>query len=189
MVLLVLGVVSLLGIGLLTQSRLDVRMSSAMRSYAKMFSLADGGATIAFQDLDKFNRDVSFTPELDLSSILSDENAEEREYIRDVNRNAIKNMAIITHVNGKALTDRVSETMSACLMVAGYHGDAPGEDAEDTRLALWIAEGTGKRDHRIFGAQKSSIDGHMDATLFHHAKVEPRSVVHCCVKKPMKVTH
>jgi hypothetical protein len=47
-VLLVLGVVSLLGIGLLTRSTMDTRFSAAYKSHERMFSLADGAANIAF---------------------------------------------------------------------------------------------------------------------------------------------
>jgi hypothetical protein len=60
-VMLVLGVSSLVAVALLTQARLDVQLSSSAKSYDKMFSLADGGAFIAFSDLKTINRDPHVT--------------------------------------------------------------------------------------------------------------------------------
>jgi hypothetical protein len=48
MVLLLLGVVSILGVGLLTRSTMDTRFSAAYKSHERLFSLADGAASIAY---------------------------------------------------------------------------------------------------------------------------------------------
>ncbi len=50
-VLLVLGVVSLLGAALLTQSRIDVKFVTAFKSHNTAFNLADGAAAIALTKL------------------------------------------------------------------------------------------------------------------------------------------
>lgn len=57
-VLMILAVVSLIGVGLLTQSRMDVQLTSAIRSQDKLFSLADGAASIAYQDISVFTHDI-----------------------------------------------------------------------------------------------------------------------------------
>ncbi len=50
-VLMVLAVVSLIGVALLTQSQLDVQLTSSMSSYDRLFGLADGGATVGFETI------------------------------------------------------------------------------------------------------------------------------------------
>jgi hypothetical protein len=50
-VLMVLGVVSLLGVGLLTQSRIDVKFVTSFKSHNTAFNLADGAASIALTRL------------------------------------------------------------------------------------------------------------------------------------------
>ncbi len=47
MVLLILGILSLLGAGLMVQTRYDVRFNRAQGSYAKMLNLADGAAKVS----------------------------------------------------------------------------------------------------------------------------------------------
>jgi hypothetical protein len=47
MVLLILGVLSLLGAGLMVQTRYDVRFNRAQGSYDKMINLADGAAKVS----------------------------------------------------------------------------------------------------------------------------------------------
>jgi len=56
-VMMILGVVSLIGVALLTQSNLDVQFTSSLKSYDRMFGLADGASAIAYQDLRTFNRE------------------------------------------------------------------------------------------------------------------------------------
>ena len=51
MVLLVLAVVSLVGAGLMVQSIMNTRFSSAQKNYDKMFNLAEGGAMYAFNKI------------------------------------------------------------------------------------------------------------------------------------------
>jgi hypothetical protein len=59
-VLLILAVTSLIGLGALTQSRLDVRMTSSISNYHMKFGLADGAATVAYYDLKMLNRDMKY---------------------------------------------------------------------------------------------------------------------------------
>jgi hypothetical protein len=47
LVLLILGVISLIGVAALLQSRLDLRFATALQSYDKMFNLADGAAKLS----------------------------------------------------------------------------------------------------------------------------------------------
>ncbi len=49
LVLLVLGVISLIGVAALLQSRLDLRFATALQSYDKMFNLADGASKLSFE--------------------------------------------------------------------------------------------------------------------------------------------
>jgi hypothetical protein len=46
-VLLVLALVSLIGVGMLTQSRIDVKFATSHKSHATAFNLADGAASLA----------------------------------------------------------------------------------------------------------------------------------------------
>jgi Tfp pilus assembly protein PilX len=51
LVLLVLGVISLIGVAALLQSRLDLRFATALQSYDKMFNLADGASKLSLEYL------------------------------------------------------------------------------------------------------------------------------------------
>ncbi|MGB6065138.1 MAG: hypothetical protein WBG50_10030 [Desulfomonilaceae bacterium] len=50
-VLLFLGVISLLGVGLMEMSRLDLQFTGAIKNYNKLFNLADGACGMAFNDM------------------------------------------------------------------------------------------------------------------------------------------
>jgi hypothetical protein len=56
LVVMILGVVSLIGVGLMSMSRLDIKFSAAIRNYDKMFNLADGANALAVKDLKTMNR-------------------------------------------------------------------------------------------------------------------------------------
>jgi hypothetical protein len=51
MVLLVLAVVTLIGLALMSQSLVDIQFTTSVKSYEKMFNLADGAAEIAYKRL------------------------------------------------------------------------------------------------------------------------------------------
>jgi Tfp pilus assembly protein PilX len=51
LVLLFLAVISLLGVGLMQMSRLDLQFTGAVKNYNKLFNLADGACAIAYEDL------------------------------------------------------------------------------------------------------------------------------------------
>jgi hypothetical protein len=57
LVLMILAVVSLIGVGLISLSRMDVKFTAALKSYDKMFNLADGASTRAFYDLKSRDRE------------------------------------------------------------------------------------------------------------------------------------
>ena len=48
LVLMILAVVSLIGVGLISLSRVDVKLTAALKGYDKVFGLADGACTRAF---------------------------------------------------------------------------------------------------------------------------------------------
>jgi len=50
-VLMVLGIVSLLGVTLISQSKLDLQFSSSVGNYDRMFGLADGAAAYALRSI------------------------------------------------------------------------------------------------------------------------------------------
>jgi Tfp pilus assembly protein PilX len=58
-VLLILAVVSIAGVGSLTISRYDIKFTSASKNYDRGFSLADGAAVMAYQDLKTHDREQS----------------------------------------------------------------------------------------------------------------------------------
>ncbi len=51
LVMLLLGMVTLIGVTLMTMSRLDLKLTGAMKNYDKMFNLADGACGMSFNDL------------------------------------------------------------------------------------------------------------------------------------------
>ena len=57
LVVMILGVVSLIGVGLMSMSRLDIKFSAAIRNYDKMFNLADGANALAVKDLKTKDRE------------------------------------------------------------------------------------------------------------------------------------
>ena len=59
-VLLVLAVVSLVGVGMLTQSRIDLKFATSYKSHATAFNLADGAASLAYTTVS-----FSFAPPYD----------------------------------------------------------------------------------------------------------------------------
>jgi hypothetical protein len=57
LIMLLLGVVTLVGVGALVMSRYDLKLTSSLKSYDKGFNLADGAATLAFRDLSQRDRE------------------------------------------------------------------------------------------------------------------------------------
>jgi hypothetical protein len=60
LVLLILAAVSLIGVGLMTLSRVNTQFTGAIINYDKMFNLADGAGAMAFRDLTIRRRDDQF---------------------------------------------------------------------------------------------------------------------------------
>jgi hypothetical protein len=60
LVLLILGAVSLIGVGMMTLSRVNTQFTGAIINYDKMFNLADGASVMAFSDLKIRRREDSF---------------------------------------------------------------------------------------------------------------------------------
>jgi len=60
-VLLVLALVTLLGVGLILQSRMDLQLTASLKSFDKMFGLADGGSSVGFNDLYTRNREAAIS--------------------------------------------------------------------------------------------------------------------------------
>ena len=59
-VLLILGVSSLVGVALLSRSKLDVRVASSVSTYDRIFGAADGGSTIGLMDLKTYDRTFEY---------------------------------------------------------------------------------------------------------------------------------
>lgn len=62
LVLLILALVTLVGAGLMAQSRMDSKYNAALRTYDKMFNLADGGAARSYGQI-QVTETVGFTGE------------------------------------------------------------------------------------------------------------------------------
>ncbi|MEJ2718368.1 MAG: pilus assembly PilX N-terminal domain-containing protein [Deltaproteobacteria bacterium] len=131
LVLLILAVVSLAGVALMTQSRLDIRLTSSIKNYDKMFSLADGGSTISFQDLLSHNRELQYP-----------------------NNNTL---ALYTSQPVTGVPE--AGKYSSKLILNGYSTspqDSAGWDVSQYYPEFWIGRGKGKRN--IFGGAESTVD-------------------------------
>ncbi len=169
-VLMFLAVVSLLGVGLLTQSRLDHKLTASIKSYYKMFSLADGGSAIAFKDLKLFSRELPYP----LSSPLNDEGHTSRYYVKNSAGTDIKNMRVDTSRSD-------SELYLACVMLNGYStepADSEGWEVGTFYPEYWVGEGKGKRRF-LFGGTGAFTGTDSDSLS---------SIVHAHVRK-MKQSH
>lgn len=60
-VLMILGVTSLMGAALITQSKMDMQFSSSVRSYENTFAKADGAAALALSYLNQNKDETAFT--------------------------------------------------------------------------------------------------------------------------------
>lgn len=134
-VMLVLGVASLVAVALLTQARLDVQLSSSVKSYDKMFALADGAATIAFSDLKKINRDPKVT------------SAEQSVYIK-VNDGQLLRRG--DYEAGVRFSPKIGGKQNP-EQAAGF---GLGEEGGFSAFA-WRAEGKGER--KAFGGVESNV--------------------------------
>jgi PilX N-terminal len=56
-VLLLLALVSLLGVAMLSMSRMDLKFTAALKSYDRTLNLADGASGMSFMDLRKQDRE------------------------------------------------------------------------------------------------------------------------------------
>jgi|GEM_PF-5361201 len=56
-VLVILGIVSLIGIGLMSLSRINTQFTAAIANYDQMFNMADGANAMAFKDLKTRDRE------------------------------------------------------------------------------------------------------------------------------------
>jgi len=57
-VLMVLGVIGMMGVALMIQSRLDLQFSSSVRNYDRMFSAADGAAALGVRFLQQWHNEL-----------------------------------------------------------------------------------------------------------------------------------
>ena len=133
LVLMILAVVSLAGVALMTQSRLDIRLTSSIKNYDKMFSLADGGSAISFQDLLSRNREVPYTKD---------------------------NPGQVALFTSQAVAG-VPEAgkYSANVILTGYSTnpqDSAGWDVSQYYPEFWIGRGKGKRN--VLGGAESTVD-------------------------------
>jgi hypothetical protein len=61
LVMMLLGIMSLVGSGLILMSRLDLNFTGALRNYDKMFNLADGACGMGYNDLCLVEHPTNFT--------------------------------------------------------------------------------------------------------------------------------
>lgn len=123
-VMMFIAVISIMGVGLLAQSRMDLRITSSLKSYEKMFNLGDGGATIAFNNIRRQNYMMTFDGSTKVKYLIQDRPEKEAGKYDSV----IKLCGVDT--------DPQSVTGWE---VGSYFNE------------LWTAEGRGKRTGNLFG--------------------------------------
>ncbi len=134
-VLMVLAVVSLLGVGLLTQSRIDMKFVNSFKSHNTAFNLADGAASLALTR-------VSFTmaPQYDGNAAPTLLNATKYAIPQPVRASG--------DPSGSALSDR--GTYFPLMIFRGPITDPTKMSGwelgkEGRSLECWIAQGSGRR--------------------------------------------
>ena len=142
LVMMVLGIVSLLGVAMLSQSHMDMQLTSSMRSYDKMSSVADGAAAIAFHDLQTRNLNLAYSGDVKSSFVKDNSNPP-------------------TDLNNKTLSDASGgkEKFSSQVLLAGYSDtpeDAAGWEVSRYYPEFWIGQGTATRDN-VFGGSSCSV--------------------------------
>ena len=130
-ILLLLGVSSLVGVALLSRSKLDTRISSAVTTYDQIFGAADGGSAIGVVDLKTYDRTF--------------------EYSKDQTEADI-GPVVVTGKNGplsdKALTKGGAPTkLTAQVQFSGFTtdpGSFAGWEVGEFYPEYWRGEGLGK---------------------------------------------
>ena len=151
-VMLVLGVASLIGVALLHQTRLDIQVTSAVTSYNKLFSLADGGSAIAFKDLRDYNREFTYT-----------EGEEKYRFVYPAATSWNEDVAYQKLVEG-GYSKPIS--YSAIIRLRGFTTDpteTPGWDISEYYPEFWVGEGVSGQD-TLFGGTSSTV--HSAVTKF-----------------------
>ncbi len=119
LVLVILGVVGLIGVGLMSLSRINTQFTAAIANYDHMFNLADGANAMAYKDLKTRDREDS--------------------------ANFLGASSRINNVYQETMT---MGDYYASLILEGYSTEsAPGWEAGARGYyhAYWIGEGKGKR--------------------------------------------
>jgi hypothetical protein len=140
-VLLVLAVVSIVGAGLLLQSRYDEKITQAQKNYDRTFGLADGAASYAFPEI------------LARDSVLY-KGGPTVVWTRFLGPSGPSETAIALKVDIQGTTGKQVSvgTAVARIIIEGYNTDPqemPGWElgtAEGYHVQFWVAEGTGKRE-------------------------------------------
>ncbi len=141
-VLLILGVSSLVGVALLSRSRLDVRVSSAVTTYDRIFGAADGASAIALVDLQTSDRTFNYSGDASAVTFV----------VKDKSGHDLSNIAVTTGDEPTKYTARVE--------FAGFTtdpGSFAGWEIGEFYPEFWRGEGEGKKDS-IFGGTKSIVD-------------------------------
>ncbi|MFC1835326.1 hypothetical protein ACFL2Q_11420 [Thermodesulfobacteriota bacterium] len=155
--LLVLGILSLLGVALLTQAKLGAQLTSSIKSYDKMLNLADGGATIAFDYLRSNETDVEYTGQY-VAVAVKDSSGKD---INASNPNQKKSLVAIIEQNANPestlesmrpiVGDRNVGTLESGLGMKGYQATAPaGYELGEWYEEFWVAEGVAERTN-VYG--------------------------------------
>lgn len=124
-VLLFLGIVSMIGAGLMLQSRLDVQFTSAVKGVDTQGSIADNAASIAFKK-------IPFSVPSSGASVVATDSGVSRQQIQKVGSYSWRVIYV----------DRAPSTpyTAGFEMAAGGGGSYGG----NYYAAYWVAEGTGR---------------------------------------------
>jgi hypothetical protein len=134
LVLIILGVVGLIGVGLMSLSRINTQFTAAIANYDQMFNLSDGANAMAYKDLKTRDRE-------DQSTFLgaSTRVRSAPDYCKPGNLN--QDDIYCENVVGAG-------EYYASLILEGYNTEsAPGWEAGGRGYfhVYWIGEGKGKR--------------------------------------------
>jgi len=123
-------------VGLLTQSRLDIRLTAALKSYSKMFNLADGASMIAFKELNPIDKNVEFDSSMNPVAYKVVDDTDPSKFIEDV------------ELPG---TGKYTAT-NKCVGYSTDPQDTAGWEVGEYFVEFWLAEGKSERHAQIFGA-------------------------------------
>jgi hypothetical protein len=155
-VLLFLAVLSLMGVGLLTQSRLDVRLTAAIKSYSKMFNLADGASMMAYKELKTTNQNVAFNNSMQPVTYKVVDDTNPSKFIEGI------------EVPG---TGKYSAN-TKCIGYSTDSQDTAGWEVGEYFAEFWLAEGKSERHAQLFGKNGTSPKSEVELAIVKTKRVD-----------------